>query len=448
MRGKKVVGVGAGCAGLSATYTLKKQGVDVIALEARKEAGGRCRNVVKNGFNISLGAVFTEPQWGTTFKYLRELNMLDHVRHNEIQRFGFWRNGRKHYIVKGSIKEMIKSLREMLSFRGLPPKAYPQLLKLGLAIKKYQRTMGNEQQNFNSLLELGNVSSEAFTLQHGGPEVLDRVISPFLGTMVLARPKDVTIAHIIALTHLMQGMCVMRDGLGSITAALYDKVKDSVRLSTPVNKIIIENRKVRGVETNDGYIEADQVICATDAVLAHQLMPDLPNTMSKPLETCKYSSTYSYIFPLEKKITPRYYLSLFIPGSENSILSTIFDVAATSMDVTPPGAGMMECFTAGWHDSELAKLTENERRRRVIQETQKFFPDFPDEPLMTETIRYDRAINLESPGQFPAIHGLLKDHMRDVKGLYLSGEYLFLIACTEGALATGEKAANMAIEDM
>lgn len=444
---KKVVVVGAGCAGLSATYTLKKQGIDVVALEASNVAGGRCRNVKKNGFNLSLGAGFTEPQWGTTFKYLKEMDMLGDVRNNTIQRYGFWRKGKKHYIVTGSLKEMVKSLPETFSFRGLPMRAYPQLLKLGMAIRKYQGSMDNESQNFDSLLELGNMSSAEFTLKHGGNEVLDRVISPFLGTMVLARPTEVTIAHIIALTHLMKGMCVMKDGMGSITAGLYDRVKDSVRLSTPVKKIVIENRKVRGVETRDGFIEADQVICATDAYLARKLMPDLPDTMRKPLETCNYSSTYSYIFPLEKKITPKHFLSLFIPGSENSILSTIFD-AAGLMDSAPPGAGLMHCFTAGWHDAELGKLSEKERRRRVIREAQKFFPDFPDEPFMTEMIRYDRAINLESPGQFPAIDGLLKNNMRDVKGLYLSGEYLFLIACTEGALATGEKAATMVMEDM
>ncbi|MBP7736866.1 MAG: FAD-dependent oxidoreductase [Spirochaetes bacterium] len=447
MGGKKVVVVGAGCAGLSATYTLKKKGIDVVALEATNVAGGRCRNVKKNGFNLSLGAGFTEPQWGTTFRYLKEMDMLGDVLDNTVQRYGFWRKGKKHYIVVGSAREMLKSLPETLSFRGLPLKAYPQLLKLAMAIRKYQSEMDNKSQNFDSLLELGNTSSAEFTLRHGGPEALDRVISPFLGTMVLARPQDVTIAHIIALTHLMQGMCVMKDGMGSITAGLYERVKDSVRLSTPVKKIVIDNKRVRGVETRDGYIEADQVICATDAHLARKLIPDLPDTMRKPLETCKYSSTYSYIFPIEKKVTPQYFLSLFIPGSENSILSTIFD-AAGLMDSAPPGAGLMHCFTAGWHDGELGKLAEKERRRLVIREAQKFFPDFPDEPYMTEMIRYDRAINLESPGQFPAIHGLLKDHMRDVKGLYLSGEYLFLIACTEGALATGEQAALMAMEDM
>lgn len=54
--------------------------------------------------------------------------------------------------------------------------------------------------------------------------------------------------------------------------------------------------------------------------------------------------------------------------------------------------------------------------------------------------RWDKAVNLESPGQFEAIHTMLEHHADDVAGLHLAGEYLFLIACTEGAFATGQKA--------
>jgi oxygen-dependent protoporphyrinogen oxidase len=107
----------------------------------------------------------------------------------------------------------------------------------------------------------------------------------------------------------------------------------------------------------------------------------------------------------------------------------------------------MYTYTAGWLDKELGQLSDDERRRRVIKEMQKFWPEFPDEPLFTECVRWDRAINLESPGQFPAIHEFLKHHTRDVKGLYLAGEYLFLIACTEGGFATGEQAANEVLRD-
>jgi protoporphyrinogen/coproporphyrinogen III oxidase len=38
MSNKKVIVVGAGCAGLSATYTLRKHGVDVITFESRATA--------------------------------------------------------------------------------------------------------------------------------------------------------------------------------------------------------------------------------------------------------------------------------------------------------------------------------------------------------------------------------------------------------------------------
>ncbi|MBN2168027.1 MAG: FAD-dependent oxidoreductase, partial [Actinobacteria bacterium] len=170
--------------------------------------------------------------------------------------------------------------------------------------------------------------------------------------------------------------------------------------------------------------------------------------MRKPLETCGYSSSYNYIFGTEKRVTPEHLAVTMIPGSENSILSTIFELAGTGgMKTAPEGAGMLYCFTAGWHDEELGKLSEEERRRRVIKEVQKFWPKMPDEPMISECIRWDRAVNLESPGQFPAIHEYLKNHESDVEGLHLAGSYLFLIACTEGAFVTGEKAAERVIED-
>ncbi len=445
---KQVVVIGAGCAGLAAAYTLKKAGVDYVVLEASERPGGRCWNMSRQGFLLPIGAGLTETQWAVTQKFVTELGMSEQSHVVDKMRVAFWRNGKNYFLFKGSPLETAKNIPEMLKFRGWPLKAYPQAVKLGLAMRKYMRRLDPATRDFDPLLELGDVSSARFALEHGGPEILDHFISPLLGTMVLARPEEVTIAHLIALAYLAGGVCVMENGMGSINEGLYEKVKDDVRLSTPVIKVVIEGKRVKGVETRDGFMEADQVICATDAVVARQLIPDLPDTMRKPLETCEYSSTYNYIFALEKKITPEYLVATLIPGSERSILSTIFETAGGDMKTAPDGAGLMYAFTAGWHDEELGQLTEGERRMRVIREVQKYWPEFPDEPFFTECIRWDRAINLESPGQFPAIHEFLKHHARDVKGLYMAGEHLFLIACTEGAFATGEKAADMVLEDL
>ena len=83
----------------------------------------------------------------------------------------------------------------------------------------------------------------------------------------------------------------------------------------------------------------------------------------------------------------------------------------------------------------------------MIDEIRKFVPDFPAEPKVTKMYRWDRAVNIEAPGQHNAIREMIDNHMKDVKGLYLSGEFLFLLACTEGAMRTGKEAAEMVVYD-
>jgi len=438
MSSKKVVIIGGGCAGLSAAYTLKKRGVDFVLFEASARVGGRVGNRQWKDFNYAIGAAMTEPQWKTTFKYLNELNLINTVSEVKSQRYAFWNKGKNHYVLLGEGMNPFAVLG--FGLRGMPFKTYLQLLKFGKAISPYMKSIGqNGEHNFDGLHEVSNINTAEFGLKHGGAEVVNRILNPFLGTMVLARAQDVSVAHPIALMSLMKGMCRLDGGLSTLNEKLYAEVKENVRISTPV----------KGVETSEGFVDADQVICAVDAVLARELIPDLPVAMKKPLETCKYSSTYHYVFLLEKRLVPDHFLSLMIPQSENSILSTIFEENSKAWGQRgPEGTGIMHAFTAGWHDKQLTGLSEDERTRIVIKEIQKFFPAFPNKPMYTDCIRFDKAVNLEAPGQFIAIQDLLKNHMRDVKGLYLAGEYLFLIACTEGAWTTGEEAAESVIADI
>ena len=447
MSNKKVVVVGAGCAGLSATYTLRKQGVDVICFEARDAVGGRCRTVKEQGYSFTIGAGSTEPQWETTFQYLNEFGLMDKVYSIQKQRFGLVRNGKIHTLfMGGNFWDLLKTLPENMNFlfTALPWRTYPQALKVFSAMKKYSKKIDSKHHNFEALADISNMSTEEFVLKHGGPEALNYIFHTFTASMVLARPKDISVAHPISLFSLIKGMRSLEGGLGILTESLYERVKDSVRLNTPVNKIVIKNNKVTGVETKDGFVEADKVICGLDAVVTRQVILDLPETMRKPLETCKYSSTFYYQFGLEKPFVSTkgdFFLTLNPPDIE-----TVVSWVAKGYRAHEKPIAIVA--TRGWEDDKLEKLAPDERRRLVIKEVQKLFPKFPDEPVITKLFRWERAVNLEAPGQFVAIQDLLKNHMRDVEGLYLAGEYLFLIACTEGALATGKQAANSVIADL
>jgi oxygen-dependent protoporphyrinogen oxidase len=443
----KVIIVGAGCAGLSAAYALKRSGVGATVFEAQAVAGGRCRTVREDGYTFSIGAGSTEPQWRTTFQYLEELGLVDHLFSIQNQRYGFVRNGRIRTVrVGGSFLDMLKTTPENLRFAlsGLPLKTYTQLLKVFRALSRYMKLVDAGRQGFEALSGIAGTTTEEFVLRHGGPEALEWLFHPLLATMVFGRPRDISIAHPIALFSLMKGMRSLEGGLGALTEALYGEVKECVRLSEPVRRVVLEKGRVRGVTTPGGFIEADQVICAVDAVIARELIPDLPEHVRRALATCRYSSTYYYQFGLKEHFLPpdTDFFVLMIPAGEKTILSW---AAKGSRAGEKP---VMIFATRGWEDPLLAGLDEEERRRRVIREAQRYFPAFPAEPVLTKVFRWDRAVNLLSPAQFRAIQDLLKNHLGDVEGLHLAGEYLFPVACTEGALATGKAAAEKVIEKL
>lgn len=447
MASKPVVVVGGGLAGLSATYTLHKKGVDVVAYEASPHAGGRCRTVTEDGYEFFVGAGATEPQWATTFQYLRELGLEDRVYSVARQRYGFYRDGRiRTLVVEPSAAGMLRSLPENLRFLagGPPLRTWWQVAKLVRALRRYTRLVDTEHQDFGALTEISNTSAAEFVRTHGGPDALEWVFHPFLATMVLGRPSEISVVHPISLFSLMTGMCSVRGGLGVISAGLHERVRDRVHLGTPVHEIVVEDRRVVGVRTAEGYVEADQVICAVDAPTALDLVPGLPESMRLPLATCRYSSTYFYQFGLDEPLdlptdTPWYVVMM--PASADTVLNF------ASLGSTDPAHPIVVAATRGWEDDRLAALSDEERRRLVIDELRRIEPSFPSEPRITKVFRWDRAVNLESPGQFAAIQQLLRHDHRDVDGLYLAGEYLFLIASTEGAMRTGKQAAEMAAED-
>jgi len=436
-----VVIVGGGCAGLSAAYTLKKRGIDFTLLEAQDTVGGRCRTVWDEGYQFHSAAGSTEPQWETTFQYLDELGLLDRVYSIQRQRYGFKKNGKNHTIFLGGTPwEMLKASGENLSFlfSTFPGKTYPQLLRVFNALKKYMKFVDSSSHNFAALKEIGQMTTEEFVLANGGKEALNWVFHPFLSTMVFGRPRDVSVAHPISLFSLMKGMRSLKGGMGLITERLYERVSESVQLSSPVEEVLIEKDRVKGVRTCRGeVIPAEEVICAVDAVTARGLLPGASKAILHALSTCTYSSTYYYHFGLEEHFLPRgtdFYVQM-IPAHEETFLAWMSN---GSRDDEKP---VMMVATRGWEDYKLAPLSEEERRRVVIDEVRRFFPQFPKDPPKTRLFRWEKAVNLVSPQQFAAVQDLADNHMDDIEGLHLAGEYLFPIACTEGAFATGNQAA-------
>jgi protoporphyrinogen oxidase len=443
----KVIVIGAGPAGLAATYELRKKGVDVLCLEERDAAGGRARGYQKEGYVFDLGAQFSADLCTTTFRLCRELGMQD-----AIQDFDFmgamWRNG-KLYPIPATInaREAWKHRRELLRFRGLPWKAYPQMAKIAFHVARRYRDFDFDSMDPEAVLDLSDISIEEFALRYGGEEALDYIFQPMTASLTLGEPDQAGAAHILALLiGLVPGLKFLKQGIGSLPAALYEECEDSIRISTPVKSVVLEGKTAKGVETPEGFIDADAVICTTTATTAMRLIPDLPDTLRKPLEKVTYSSCIHFIFALKERLLPEGWYAVTFSRNEGSMQPGFADAGGKSPYFAPPGAGLVHCLTWGRRAKELNELPTGELKRMMIKDLQNIVPTMPDEPYITEAVRWDEAICLDPPGQARAIHDMRKRNYRDVEGLYLAGEYMYLISCVEGSLRSGIEAAEEAMK--
>lgn len=68
--------VGAGAAGLSAAYFLRKKGYkNIIILEKEKQAGGKCRTIFYKGRSYELGGAVVTPNYRITLEIVKELGL-------------------------------------------------------------------------------------------------------------------------------------------------------------------------------------------------------------------------------------------------------------------------------------------------------------------------------------------------------------------------------------
>lgn len=445
MADKKVVIIGAGCAGLSAGYQLHKKGIEFVLLEASGHLGGRTGaehfDPEHPDYYCSNGAVFTEPNNDVTFEYLEELGLMDLYWPIEKKVYGVKYDKGIAWMADDGNPLHALPVKEALSW-GIVPEA-AKFLKAFLRDAK-----GLTPQNLDILKDVSDQSISEWFKENVGEEMLDMLIGPMITAMTIGHPDNISVAHPLALLTFMSGMGQIKGSHEALNMVLGATFADSIRFYAPVEKILFEGTKVVGVLLASGeVIEADNVICCTDAVDAIAIAPDMPQDIKDALGTATYCSSWRYVFQFDRRITPENFMLMFLPMHEDRIISTMFDENLQGI-CGKPGTTLMQVFTVDWHEDELKKMTEEEREARVRKECAEILPAFATEGKVVSCQRYERGINLEPPGQFKAIHKMLEHYQEETEGLYLAGEWGYLVACTEGGYKTGKECALQLIEKL
>ena len=442
--------VGAGAAGLAAAWTLASRrnagSCRIRVLEASHRIGGRmfCEEV--DGFHVYGGASVIHESFATTRDLAHQLKV--ELRKGPKKKGGQSYAGGRFWgmYVGGSLRQTLTTLHTMLCSPQHTLAGNWEFMRLFALLKKRAADLDFEDHTRMLDLDTGESFAE-FLRANSLARYLKQAGELDLNCFAAGSSEQVGAAYGMALVWLWTinpatRSYLPKQGIGALTKALADACASFIHVSTPVERIILEDGTARGVIAASGEkIEADAVICATTASTAARILPTLPEELRAVLESVSYSTCLYVAIGLEENILAEgSHAALFPPGSP-TFLTMVSNLASTTPDAAPPGKTLVHALVIDEHARALFALDDDEIARRVLEELRRFFPAMPQCPLFARVYRWPEAICL-APG------GMLKDmddmrmrlHGR-VRGLFLAGDYTRLPSLN-GAIKSGIDAAE------
>ena len=314
---KSIVIVGAGIAGLTAAYMLKKAGQDPIVLEKSKRVGGRMITDVIDGYTIDYGAQFLMDKFPLLMDLIGSLGLKqDFIEAGQY--IGIVRKGKIRRFCANNLLLPLKT--GMLSLPGW--------LRLGILGYWFSTKIKSLPLNdITAWSDYDDMDAETWSNSYFGEEITNYVIEPpnngfyFQSLREISRVVPIVTTSLMLLkraryTTLKRGICVLPERLAS---------ELDVRLNTLVKSMSIVDT---GIELNleDGRIVADRVILATTASVASDLYKE-PSTVERELLSTVYSSTLVVAlgvkdtYRIDSEVTDLY--GILVPRTERIVISAI-----------------------------------------------------------------------------------------------------------------------------
>ncbi len=403
---------------------------------------------VVDGFHIDAGAnVFLE-SYGTVRQVAAELGVPMQRTRLAIHG-GVYHNGKFHGSYGGDrLNDRLRTAWSLLSLQLLSPVGLLQALKFFRLLRSRSKDLSFD--DASGLLDVDRDESVTeFFESKIGTEFYERFVQPNLSSYALGYPEQIGMAFVMiaAWNFAVSWPYMPERGLGHFMDALAGDCNANLRLSTPVRRIVLEDGVAKGVITDDGFVEADAVICATTATVALNLLPGLPSAIGDVLRRVGYSRCCRVVFGTHSNPFPnKDWYAVAFPRTSGTLMTGMSDSAVLIPKSVPEGKALIDAFVIGEQADELFALGDAEIGERVLRDIRRFTPAMKD-PLFTRVYRWQEAVCLLAGGMMNELHNLGRQGLDEVKGLFLAGEYMG-VPSTNGALRSGLNAAGKCADSL
>ncbi len=456
--------IGAGVSGLGAAIRMRNKGYRVTVYEANSFPGGKLSSETCNGYRFDMGpSVFTMPHYVDELFRLSGKEPRDHFNYTQLDpvyRY-FFEDGSTldSYHGKEKFAEQLSaktndSKEAILRYLNHTEEVY------SLTEEVFMHNSLHKLKNFftravwRGFLHFGKIG--AFDTMHGANskafkdnrlvQVFNRY-STYNGSSPYLAPATL---NVIAHVEIVKGAFYPEGGMYSITLALEKLAKDigvQFCYSTPVREILISNKKVTGVRTDNGPANYDVIISNMDVYNSYQkLLPGVKKPL-RSLNQPKSSSGIIFYWGIKKAFSQLGLHNILFSDDYEAEFNSIFGSKTIYHDPTiyvnitskhtptdaPPGCENWFSFinvpnnTGQDWDKMVAEAREHmiNKINRVLKTDIK--------PLIDAEMVFDpRVIESRTSSAFGAIYGNSSNNKfaaflrhpnfsRQIKGLYFCG---------------------------
>lgn len=252
---KRVIVIGGGIAGLTAAYTLQKDGFQVNVLEREDTPGGRMRSERHGDFVVDRGAQFIASSYGNMRALTDELGLKPRVRRLKTGRGATLRDGR---FVSGNYAGM----KAILRARDLSWASRLRLPGILLELRRNRHLL--DFYAIEKAAVLDDASAHDWALRRYGREVLDYLIEPPFASTFTVLPEDLSRAFVLAtIDYMFRGfrLSAFEGGNGLLTQTLASRL--DVRTATKVTNVRAADDVVAVTLQTGETLTADAAIVAT-----------------------------------------------------------------------------------------------------------------------------------------------------------------------------------------
>jgi protoporphyrinogen oxidase len=292
---KKVAVIGAGPMGLAAAFQLVKEGYEPVVYEADNRIGGMTASFDFDGIEIERYYHFHCESDQAFFDILKELDLYHKLKWVDAK-MGYWYDKKLH--PWGSAIGLLK-------FHGV---SFLSKLRYGLhAYFSIKRNNWKQLEKYNAVSWIKKwVGKEAYDVLWKNLfelkfyEYTQNLSAPWIWSRIRRAGRSKKLGY-------------LRGGSKVLLNGIKEYIKSNggeFRLSSPVDKIVITDDKVTGLESKNIFEEYKKIISTIPLPLVSKIAPELPEEILKKFSSITNIGCICIIAKLKKPITDNFWLNI------------------------------------------------------------------------------------------------------------------------------------------